>query len=396
MNSEKIKLISDSDAFWDKYWAKIDKAKDYIFIITYEIDNKAIANITLLKLIQAAERGVKVVFISEHINYYLKKSLESRLKESGVIILKPNNLLNIFKHLMDNRVHKFFNRTHQKVTLIDNNVFVSSLNHAAEYSGIHYGLYKFIDLNLFIKNTICKKKILSFFKGIIDECIPEMNESEISDLNAIFEKYNIESNKNYSNFDDFEQFLEEKPPLKSEIQDNVYDLLDSAKESIIIIHPYYTNLKRIEDSLIRATERGVQVKVITAEKRDQMAYKFAYNSDLFYRLLRHNIPVYEYLDRYLHAKLYYVDNKFINIGSCNNDVTSFVLNNEANYFIKKNPKNEYLFKDLDHYIDELHTNLRPVKIDSYKNPFRRAISYWWYFFIWSMEYLVANRAHKYK
>jgi cardiolipin synthase len=396
MNSQKIELIADSDKYWDKLWSKIDKAKKHIFIITYDVDNKAIANITLLKLIQAANRGVKVVFISEHINYYLKKSVETRLKESGVIILKPNSLFNIFKHVRENNLKKFFNRTHQKVTLVDEDVFVGSLNISSDYSGIHYGSYKFIDLNVYVKKTICLNKILSFFKGIIDDCLPEMTEEEKLDIENYFKNYELNSAENSQNFEAFEEFLEEKPPMKSEIQDNVYDLLDSANESIVVIQPYYTNLKRVEDILVRAAERGVKVKVITAEKRDQMAYKFLYNSDLFSRLLRHNVQVYEYLDKYLHMKLYYVDNKFANLGSFNNDVTSFVLNNEANYLIKKNAQNESFFKDLDSYIDNMHNNVRQVSINSYKNPFRLAISYWWYFFIWSMEYLVANRDHKYK
>jgi phosphatidylserine/phosphatidylglycerophosphate/cardiolipin synthase-like enzyme len=58
-----------------------------------------IANITLRKLLNAAERGVKVVFITEHINYYLKKSLEKQLRESGVLVLKPNPLYHIFMHI---------------------------------------------------------------------------------------------------------------------------------------------------------------------------------------------------------------------------------------------------------------------------------------------------------
>ena len=51
-NSEKIKLYFNSDEYWDVYWSKIDKAEKYIFIISYDMDNKMIANITLRKLIE--------------------------------------------------------------------------------------------------------------------------------------------------------------------------------------------------------------------------------------------------------------------------------------------------------------------------------------------------------
>lgn len=50
--SEKIKLISDSDYYWEKVWNSISKAKKRIYIITYDMDNKMVANITLNKLIE--------------------------------------------------------------------------------------------------------------------------------------------------------------------------------------------------------------------------------------------------------------------------------------------------------------------------------------------------------
>jgi phosphatidylserine/phosphatidylglycerophosphate/cardiolipin synthase-like enzyme len=127
-NSEKIKLISNSDSYWDKYWSKIDKAKNFIFIVTYDIDNKMIANLTLRKLMDAQERGVQVVLVVEHLNFYMKHSLYKQLKKKGVIIIKPNPMNKIFHHILTNNKKKFFNRSHQKVSLIDSDLFLGSIN----------------------------------------------------------------------------------------------------------------------------------------------------------------------------------------------------------------------------------------------------------------------------
>ena len=59
INSDKIKLIYNSDKYWVKVWNKIDKSSKEIFIITYDMDNSFLANLTLHKLINAAERGEK-------------------------------------------------------------------------------------------------------------------------------------------------------------------------------------------------------------------------------------------------------------------------------------------------------------------------------------------------
>ena len=50
--SENIKLYSESDEYWNKVWNKIDKAKRRIYMVTYDMDNKMVANITLNKLIE--------------------------------------------------------------------------------------------------------------------------------------------------------------------------------------------------------------------------------------------------------------------------------------------------------------------------------------------------------
>lgn len=397
MNSEKIKLISNSDKYWEKYWAKIDKAQKSIFIVTYDLDNKMIANLTLRKLIQAAERGVQVVLLVEHLNFYMKHSLSKELKNIGGIIIKPNPLHKIFSHFYNSNFKKFFNRCHQKVSLIDNDLFLGSLNIAEEYSNIKYGSFDFIDLNIYVKNTICRNKVLYFFKELIEQNKDQVNDQKQERLNSIFKDYSLDDDGIVTpNYNNYEEFLEEYPPKRSEIQDNIYDLLASSEESITIIQPYYNNLKKIEDLLIRAVKRGVKVKIITAEKRDQPAYKYLYNTELFGHLLKNGVEVYEFLDKFFHAKAYYVDHKYLNMGSLNNDRTSFIMNNEANYFLRRNKGNENVFKDFEEMLTDLHENSRLINIKIEKmNPFRLAYCYWWYFFMWSMEQTVPSRKVKY-
>jgi hypothetical protein len=50
--SEKINLIYNSDVYWEKIWRKIDKSKEHVMLVTYDMDNKMIANLTLRKLIE--------------------------------------------------------------------------------------------------------------------------------------------------------------------------------------------------------------------------------------------------------------------------------------------------------------------------------------------------------
>ena len=399
LNSEKIRIYTYSDLYWEKYWSKIDQAKDHIFLITYDFDNKIIANYTLRKLINALERGVPVCLIVEHLNFYLNYSLLKEFKKKGGVVIKPNKLNLIFKHFQHGQLKRFFHRYHQKVTLIDQNLFLGSINIAEEYSGVKYGSHKFIDINLYIKKTVCFRKVLYFFREILDFEIHQIKSPKKKNkLYQVFDKNEIKEKMEFPAFlndQSFEYFLEELPPKKSEIQDNLYDLLETAEESIIIIQAYYTNMERIEELLIRATKRGVKVTIITAEKRDQVAYKYQYNSDVFRYLIQNGVEVSEYLDKYLHMKAYYIDKKYLTVGSLNNDTTSFILNGEANYLVKRNDHNERVFKDFENVVVDLKKNCRIVPAYQKRDFFRYLKSNWWNFFIWCMVKTVPNRDYRY-
>jgi cardiolipin synthase len=399
LNSEKMRIFTISDLYWEKYWSIIDQAKDHIFLVTYDFDNKTIANNTLIKLIKALERGVPVCLIVEHLNFYLNYILLKEFKNKGGVVINPNQLHLIFKHIQNGQLKRFFNRYHQKVTLIDQNLFLGSINIAEEYSGVKYGSHKFIDINLYIKNTVCFKKVLYFFREIIDFEVHQIKSLKIKNrFYRVFEKNGIKAQMDFHeslNDISYEYFLEELPPKKSEIQDNLYDLLETAEESIIVIQAYYSNMERIEKLLIRAAKRGVKVTIITADKRDQVAYKYQYNSDLFKILMENGIEVNEYMDKYLHMKAYYIDRKYLSTGSLNNDKTSFILNGEANYLIKRNSFNEKLFEDFENVVVDIKKNCRITAMVQKKNFLRSTLSNWWNFFIWCMETTVPNRDYRY-
>lgn len=397
--SEKIKLITSIDSYWEKYWRKLENAKKHIFIITYDFDNKLIANTTMLKLISALERNIPVCLMVEHLNLYIDKPLLKEFRLKGGVLITPNRLEKYERYIIEGRLYRFFNRSHQKVTLIDENLFIGSINIADEYSGLKYGSNKFVDINLYIKKTACFKKILYFFREICDEEVSQFRTIR-SKKNTydVFDKYNITEKMDFSNHfseDNLEQFLEEKIPNKSEIQDDLYERLDKAKESITIIQAYYTNLERIEYILKNAVKRGVKVTIITAEKRDQIAYKFQYNSDLFNELIVNGVEAYEYLDKYLHMKAYYIDRKYLNTGSLNNDLTSFSLNNEANYLLTKTPSNEKIFEEFEENVELLKENCRIIPPYKPRILSRFFKSMFWNCFIFLMEFSVSNRESRY-
>lgn len=56
--------------------------------------------------------------------------------------------------------------------------------------------------------------------------------------------------------------------VNRELQDEVMNMIESAKEHLVIVQPYYYPIKKIEKALERALERGVKIELITSAKRD--------------------------------------------------------------------------------------------------------------------------------
>ena len=102
----------------------------------------------------------------------------------------------------------------------------------------------------------------------------------------IDEKYEREYGKFYEeqklNQSERAEFLEEWPPLKTEVSHTVLDIIKKAQKSIKIIQPYVQNVDELEDLLVEAIEkRGVEVEIVSARIRDQPVYRTFLNSTLF-------------------------------------------------------------------------------------------------------------------
>lgn len=192
-NSEKLEIYEDTDEYWRKLWDKVDKAENSIFFLTYCMDNQFIANYTIIKLINALERKVPVTLMIEHLNYYPKNSLLNEFVRKGGIVIKPNNAEKILKHIKNGDLRKFFNRYHQKLYLVDNDLFIGSANIAHEYSSIDYGKFAFLDLNIYVKNTIAYYKIIRLFERFLRENQEQIFGPSLANYelikNTIFKRY---------------------------------------------------------------------------------------------------------------------------------------------------------------------------------------------------------------
>jgi cardiolipin synthase len=108
--------------------------------------------------------------------------------------------------------------------------------------------------------------------------------------------------------------------------------IDSAQSSIYLTNPYFVPDGAITDALVRAAQRGVDVRIITAGVVDSTLDRLVRKASQahFGRPLAAGVKIYEYEPALLHAKTMIVDGQWVSIGSANLDNRSFALNSELN------------------------------------------------------------------
>jgi cardiolipin synthase A/B len=111
--------------------------------------------------------------------------------------------------------------------------------------------------------------------------------------------------------------------------ESYFSAITTAKESIYITNAYFIPDRKIHHELVKAAERGVDVRLILPGKSDVQIVKYA-SRYLFKYYLRHGIRVFEYQKSILHAKTAVIDGVWSTIGSSNLDRQSLYTNLELN------------------------------------------------------------------
>jgi cardiolipin synthase len=124
------------------------------------------------------------------------------------------------------------------------------------------------------------------------------------------------------------EFFESRPSFKARRTARIFvPLIRRARRSITVSMAYFVPVGRVLRELIRASRRGVRVRVILPGQSDVRLAQWA-GYHLYARLLRAGIHIFERRDNMLHSKVMVIDDRWTVTGSCNLDARSLRLNLE--------------------------------------------------------------------
>lgn len=309
--------LSSGERKLDVLLKELEKAEKYIFMEYFIIHDGDMWQRTLDILKRKAASGVDVRIIYDDFGCVtgLPKKYPEELK-------KYNIKCCIFNKLKPVLSPKLNNRDHRKICVIDGKVaFTGGINFGDEYINKkkRFGYWK--DTAVVIKGDAAFSLAVMFL-GMW---------RYITGENEPLEKFYFENTEDTppDSYDGYIQPYCDNPTDREPVGQNVYlNMINCAKEYILITTPYLIIDNEIRTALCNAAKSGVKVVIITPGIPDKKLV-FQVTRSNYLELLRAGVRIFEFAPGFIHAKMFDVDGKYATVGTVNLDYRSLYLHFEC-------------------------------------------------------------------
>lgn len=127
-------------------------------------------------------------------------------------------------------------------------------------------------------------------------------------------------------------YMSSQPGRRNPIYRELLARIRQAHKSVYLVTPYFLPPVMLRRALRRAAKRGLDVRLIAAEKAD-VPFAGMVSQTYYPRAVKAGIKVYLYSPAVLHAKYAIIDDEWAMIGSTNLDYLSLLRNREANLIV---------------------------------------------------------------
>ncbi|MED4534802.1 cardiolipin synthase [Metabacillus fastidiosus] len=312
MRKSNLEFYIDGHSFYNELFRAIKQSKQSVHILFYIVKNDDISHEFLTLLGEKAKQGVEVRLLLDYIGgkEFTDKEI-SLLKRKGVHFAYAN------KPKWPFYFYTLQARNHRKITVIDGEIgFLGGFNIGKEYLGHDPKLGFWRDYHLRLTNE------------------------GVTDLQRQFSKdwFKATSEDLTSNQTYFPKLLPGKLEQRflstngSFLKKYFISLIQSAKKEILICTPYFIPGKKIQQELIKAAKRGVNVKVLVPMKADHPLVREA-SFPYYGPLILAGCEIYRFYHGFYHSKVFVIDDNTCDIGTANFDKRSFYINDEMNCLI---------------------------------------------------------------
>jgi cardiolipin synthase A/B len=321
-----VTLLVDGPATFAAMSKAISEARDHVNIETFIFDDDEVGRQFADLLIRKQRENVQVNLIYDSVGCMRTPStFFKRLKDAGVNVLEfnPVNPIKVKKAQL------MTNRDHRKVIVVDGEVaFTGGVNLSGVYSR---------------GQSLSGSSERESEEGWRDTHVRIAGPAVAQFQTLFIRTWRSQKGQKLAERDYFPapkheghayvQVIGSTPGDQNRLTYVMY--ISAIKHARYFVHlttPYFVPDRQFMDTLIEATGRGVDVKLILPGASDSQLALYAGRSR-YEDLLEAGVTLYERRARMLHSKTALIDGVWSTVGSTNLDQLSFLENNEINAII---------------------------------------------------------------
>lgn len=293
---------------------ELEKAKHYIFIEFFIIEEGVFWDPILEILERKAKDGVDVRVIYDDIGCLLRlpKNYAKRLEKKGI----KCRVFNPFRPLLTSVQN---NRDHRKIIVVDGTVaYTGGINLADEYLNkkVLFGEWK--DNAILLRGDAAWSFTVMFLQ-MWSFLTKEPESVACYTPPALFQSTETGWVQPYC----------DSPMDREHVSEHVYlSIIEQARHYLYITTPYLTIDGTVLSALKLCAKSGVDIRIITPHTPDKKYVHFTSRS--YYReLIRAGIKIYEYQNGFIHSKCFLADDRIATVGTVNLDFRSLFLHFEC-------------------------------------------------------------------
>ena len=329
-----LTYYKSGEEYFEALIQDLKKAEHFIFMEYFIIEEGLFWNSILDILKEKAASGVEVKVIYDDIGCM------STLSGKYYKTLCEYNIQTIpFSKLRGQANSEFNNRSHRKITVVDNRIgYTGGINIADEYINAitRFGYWK--DAGIRLEG----EAVNELTKLFLTDYITNNTRDEI-DINRYHLSNSVDNGSFIIPFGDGPKPLYEHRVGKTVILNMLYQ----AKDYVYITTPYIIIDNELSQAIMNAAARNVRVVIVVPHIPDKKLV-FLMTQSYYKQFLTAGVEIYEYLPGFIHAKNYIADDIIAMVGTINLDYRSLVHHFENGLWIY----NDKVIQDIKTDIEE--------------------------------------------
>ncbi|MCG2725394.1 MAG: phospholipase D-like domain-containing protein [Elusimicrobia bacterium] len=312
-----INLISGGEDAFPLIIEKIKSAKKFIFLEVYSFGDDHIGRLFSEILAEKARQGVKVYIIYDSIGSIATGgNFFKNMKKKGIRVKEYHQAVPWKPHW------NLFRRDHRKLLCIDGETaFIGGFNITEYAAPKSMGGRGWKDMAAEIKGDIVAAIEREFLFSW------EMSPGDGDDIYSL----NAGKKNDSSHKGTMIASIVSASGIRNmmSIRRSYKYAIEKAKEYIFITNAYFLPDKIIYRKLIKAAQKGIDIRIIAPSNTDHPYVRWA-SWALYTNMIKNGIKIYEWQGAILHSKAAIIDGIWSSVGSHNLDHRSLYYNLELN------------------------------------------------------------------